>query len=541
MDKKHSGLEVLDVAIVGGGVSGLYSGWRLLTDGGLKPGKLKLFESSGRLGGRLLSVTPPGMPQARIELGGMRFTTGQETVKALVDYLQLPTVDFSVGEANNVAYLRGKHLRTGDLADPDKIPYVLTEDERANIKDGFTVLAAQRFLQKVLGVDHVDLKTVDWEKLARSGRYEGTLLRDLAMRYVYNRSVSHEAFQYAEDTSGYDSIYFTWNAADGFPWNLSDYGATIEYKRLVEGYESLPLTIAKRYEDAGGITHLHHRLVRFDKTRLPDGKDGIELHIEHEGHEHVVLARKLVLAMPRRSLELIEQSGAVLAPEHHEVHRLIQSVVPIPLFKLALCYRTRWWEKLGITPGQSVTDLPIRQCYYWPVGNDTEAGAILIYDDGLDLDYWAGLRDNPVKFKNQAHAPAGEGLPADEWNEHPAPQLMVNEAHRLLLQMHGVQDHPDLQPYAAAYRDWGDDPFGGGANFWPQHVESYDVGHRIIHPVSNVPVYICGEAYSHAQGWVEGALATAEEMLQSHLGLNPPPYLQAAPVDSSPDSTTKVQ
>ena len=149
--------------------------------------------------------------------------------------------------------------------------------------------------------------------------------------------------------------------------------------------------------------------------------------------------------------------------------------------------------------------------------------------------------DNPVKFKNQAHAPASEGLPADEWNEHPAPQLMVNEAHRLLLQMHGVQDHPNLQPYAAAYRDWGDDPFGGGANFWPQHVESYDVGHRIIHPVSNVPVYICGEAYSHAQGWVEGALATAEEMLQSHLGLNPPPYLQAAPVDASPDSTTKVK
>ena len=533
MESKRLNDEVLDVAIVGGGVSGLYSGWRLLDSGAVKPGQVQLFELSDRLGGRLLSVTPPGMPQARIELGGMRFTTGQDTVKALVSYLGLATQDFPVGQDANVAYVRGKHLRTADLTDPDKIPYVLTESERANIKEGFTALAAQRFLQEVLHQPHVDLKTVDWEKLAREGRFEGTLLRDLAMRYVYNRSVSHEAFQFAEDTSGYDSIFFTWNAADGFPWNLSDYGAAIEYKRLVEGYETLPLTIAKRFENAGGRVHLKHRLVRFDKTALPDGSDGIELHIEAEGRQHRVLARKLILAMPRRSLELIEQSGAVLGPDQHEVHRLIESVVPIPLFKLALCYRTRWWEKLGISQGQSITDLPIRQCYYWPVGDDTEAGAILIYDDGLDLDYWAGLRDSPAKYTNQAHAPAAGGLPADEWNQHPAPELMVNEAHRQLLIMHGVEDHPDLRPYAAAYRDWGDDPFGGGANFWPQHVESYDVGHRIIHPVPHVPAYICGEAYSHAQGWVEGALATAEEMLQKHLGLQPPPYLKATAPSSA--------
>jgi hypothetical protein len=46
--------------------------------------------------------------------------------------------------------------------------------------------------------------------------------------------------------------------------------------------------------------------------------------------------------------------------------------------------------------------------------------------------------------------------------------------------------------------------------------------------MSGVPVYICGEAYSHQQGWVEGALATTESMLQKHLGLAPP----AAPLVS---------
>ncbi len=516
---------VLDVAIVGGGVSGLYSGWRLLTTPSSdQPQTVSLFECSERVGGRLLSVTPPDLPEARIELGGMRFTTGQQLVMSLVPYLKLATEPFPVGQDHNMAYLRGHRLRTADLNDPDKIPYVLTPAEREGLKDGFTAMAAEHFLQKVMDQPYVDLKTVPWDKLARSGKYEGHYLRDLPMRYVFNRSVSHEAFQFAEDTSGYDSIFFTWNAADGFPWNLADYGATIEYKRLVEGYESLPLTLRGQFEEAGGKVHLKHRLIGFDHVEQDGGDKLVELHFDRGGHRETVYARQLILAMPRRSLELLAQNGAVLGPEQHEVHRLIRSVTPIPLFKLALCYRQRWWERLGITQGQSVTDLPIRQCYYWPVGQATQAGAILIYNDGLDLDYWADLRAHPAKFQNKTLA-GTEPWPAVEWDQHPAPELMVWEAHRQLLEIHGMEDHPDLQPYAAAYRDWGEDPFGGGANFWPQHVESHDVARKILKPAPDVPVFICGEAYSHGQGWVEGALETAEAMLQGHFGLGQPPYL----------------
>jgi monoamine oxidase len=518
---------VLDLAIVGAGVSGLYSGWRWLTSPQGQGSRVAVFESSHRVGGRLLSVTPPGMPQARIELGGMRFTTGQKMVQALVADMQLPTEDFSVSEPQNMAYLRGRHLRTADLAHVDRVPYNIPASDLDGFQTGFTALAAERYLCQVLNQPQVDLKTVDWDKVAATGRYDGYRVTDLTMRYVYNQTVAHESFQFAEDTSGYDSIFFTWNAADGFPWNLDDYGASIEYKRLKQGYESVPKGLRDRFLAAGGSLHFGHRLVSFDAVTLDDGSQGVVLHLDVDGHRQVVHARKLVLAMPRRSIELLAQTGAVLGEHQHEVHRLIRSVTPIPLFKLALCYRQRWWEELGITQGQSVTDLPVRQCYYWPVGDDTKAGAILIYNDGLDMDYWAGLRGHPVKFVNEAHEP-GSNLPRQEWDEHPAPALMVNEAHRQLLAIHGLEDTPERRPYAAAYRDWGEDPFGGGANFWPQYVDSRVVSKRIVQPVPTLPVYICGEAYSHAQGWVEGALATAEDMLQNHWGLQPPAYLKDA-------------
>ena len=49
----------LDVAVVGGGVSGAYSAWRLQEAQGAKS-KIALFEYSDRIGGRLYSITIPG-------------------------------------------------------------------------------------------------------------------------------------------------------------------------------------------------------------------------------------------------------------------------------------------------------------------------------------------------------------------------------------------------------------------------------------------------------------------------------------------------
>ena len=46
----------------------------------------------------------------------------------------------------------------------------------------------------------------------------------------------------------------------------------------------------------------------------------------------------------------------------------------------------------------------------------------------------------------------------------------------------------------------------------------------MLQPDSSVPLYVCGEAYSHDQGWVEGALDTAEQVVEL-LGVQPPSRL----------------
>jgi MYXO-CTERM domain-containing protein len=155
----------------------------------------------------------------------------------------------------------------------------------------------------------------------------------------------------------------------------------------------------------------------------------------------------------------------------------MSAVLPIPLFKLAICYERAWWEEMPpvdpgiglmrkVTNGKSVTDLPVRQCIYWKVNPQNGHAVILIYDDGTDLDYWAGLRDSTSTPHLDDPAIMGHECELPKWSSCTAPDRMVQEVHRQLLEMHGVKDPSAVPaPYTAAYRDWGEDPFGGGANF----------------------------------------------------------------------------
>src|SRR3954471_17758517 len=105
----------IDIAIVGGGVSGVYSAWKLKKR--YPKLKVEVFEGSDHVGGRLLSVKPPCIPNMVAELGGMRIMNTQVRITALIKELnkelpknkQITNYKFPVDEPQNIAYLRGVH------------------------------------------------------------------------------------------------------------------------------------------------------------------------------------------------------------------------------------------------------------------------------------------------------------------------------------------------------------------------------------------------------------------------------------------------
>lgn len=523
----------IDIAIVGAGVSGVYSAWRLKQ---ANPGlKIVVFEGGDHVGGRLLSVRPPDIKNMVAELGGMRILPGvQPLVTQLIRVLnqalpargQIETYDFPVDQPQNIAYLRGVHLRLADFAtNPRKVPYHLSFLERGGTASSIIINAIE---QIVPGITAPDLTEQQRRKMVQGATFSGLPLYQQGFWNVLLRVISCEAYELGVDAGGYNSTLFNWNAADAIPWYLSDFGVNSRYKGFKEGFQQVPLAMAELF---GGEN------IRL-KTRV-DGFDWAGDHFALQVGGATVRAGTLILAMPRRSLDLL----APASPPLREIQDLIASVTPRPLFKLFTTYSSPWWRAAGyqgadgtfvpVQAGRTVTDLPVRQTYYWPTDDGepaAEGPAMLMasYDDGTNIGFWDGFRprrreawqqgkevaepDDPYQADDCASQP---GL---DWCQYKAPRRMVQEVARQLGVIHGLSYTPEVRN--AAFRDWGDDPFGGGWNSWNIGVQSWDVKKRIVQPFDGRPLFICGEAYSDAQGWVEGALQTADMMLQK-FGIQP--------------------
>lgn len=523
--------EQIDIAIIGAGVSGVYSAWRLKQAHPEK--KIVVFEGSGRIGGRLLSVRPPDIKNMVAELGGMRILPAvQPLISRLLEVLNkhLPSsqkiklYDFPVDQPQNIAYLRGVHLRLSDFtSNPDKVPYHLSFLERGEMSGSIIVSAIK---QIVPGITNPKLNDQQRRQMAREASFSGVPLYRYGFWNILLRVISGEAYQLGVDAGGYNSTMANWNAADAIPWYLSDFGISPKYKAFKGGFQQVPNALAQLFEAIGGEVRLHAPLEGFNWAA--DGM--IKLHVKGG---KTVQTQSLILAMPRRSLDLL----APTSPPLQRITDLTGSVTPRPLFKLYTTYTNPWWRASGYTTpdgktvpvetGRTVTDLPIRQTYYWPKENGkpaTEGPAMLMasYDDGTNIGFWDGHRPRRRQAWHtnqevpQPDDPFLGDNPGGEWSKYKAPRRMVREVARQLRTIHGLTYTPDVRN--AAFRDWGDDPFGGGWNSWNIGVKSWEVKEKIIQPFDDHALYICGEAYSDAQGWVEGALQTADMMLEK-LGL----------------------
>jgi lysine 2-monooxygenase len=101
---------------------------------------------------------------------------------------------------------------------------------------------------------------------------------------------------------------------------------------------------------------------------------------------------------------------------------------------------------------------------------------------------------------------------------------LVKEVHR---EAQLVLGKAEAAPLAACFQDWSVDPYGGGWHYFALGHDGVVDSQAMLKPMAHRDLFVCGEAYSLAQGWVEGALERAETLLQQHFALKPPVWLKA--------------
>ena len=206
-----------------------------------------------------------------------------------------------------------------------------------------------------------------------------------------------------------------------------------------------------------------------------------------------VITRRVVLALPLRALEILgAQTPTLQLPD---VRELLRSVEPWPATKLYLWYERAWWRDRGFRGRRVITDLGIRKIYYLD-DQSTEDPALLLvaYTDGPHVESWRALADG---------APAGA----------PASERMLDEVTRQLRLVHADTDVP--RPLGSSFVLWGSDAHECAWHFWSAGARSEEMLPRMIRPDPSIALFVCGEAWSRAQSWVEGALETAAMVCES--------------------------
>jgi monoamine oxidase len=552
----------LDVAIVGGGVSGLYSGWRLCTAAN-PPASVGLFECSDRLGGRLESVVLPGMKISG-ELGGMRYMTSQVIATTLIERVfadELEHVDFPMGDAATLLfYLRKQRFAANSWTEAQGQGEAF--QTRYAVNDGDAGLSADQLFNKIAydvlmsdpaiaeqyasqlqhpseWVYNLNLTSQNWDAIKPVARYcfaaspyDGMLVNDLGFWNVIKDQCSEEGYAFLSDAGGYYSNTINWNAAEAFENMVGDFtGQDVAYRTIVGGYEKIADTLAAHLAAApqsliwGGT-----RLTRVDPA--PGGPRRYALTLALQDTTVQVFADAVILALPRRSLELLDQDCMLFSDDEgvtrSQLAETVPSVLLQPSMKLLMAFEEPWWKQdFGATSGESITDLPMRQCYYFGTDADDSHSLFLAsYNDMDTVSFWSPLAQTEPLFQPRATSLASTQALA-EVQDLQAPALMVAEAMNQVRELHGTEPRPIPDPYVTYWRDWQQDPFGGGYHAWDAGVSVKDVMPYMRAPLPGEGIHVCGECYSDLQGWIEGAFCVAEHMLQDHFGLERPDWLAA--------------
>lgn len=349
-----------------------------------------------------------------------------------------------------------------------------------------------------------------------------------------------------------------------------------QYIRPLDGSQSIPISLDNAAMDLGVSSNLNHEVTRVEE--LEDGHwlvtiretetspcTGITQAKYDDNHVKVIRANRIILALPPSGLSRIDffQQSDKTDGLEDMIRSLSRKVQGLPLMKLFAAWPTRWWNKVNHLDTFSETDMP-KLVEPGARSTDFTCGRFTNDLNSHIYSWYPGTQLRPETVKEHAAACEDMGviqmyamtdripnyesasqpekllscsandddceacnLGGDDWIKPSISSRLQNLVSLDLSTMfrYEVPDASDIM-----YRIWkADDPvtMTDAIHFWRAGVKWWEDYNDALQPLGDAStIHIIGEAFSHNQGWMEGATETAEHLVQEVLGIAKPNWLK---------------
>lgn len=535
-----------DILIVGAGVAGLYTAYRLLEQNSKK--KVVILDRLNRTGGRLdsdlVAIKDPYDDKDSIvkeEEGGMRFEDSMAELMSLFSALNLCKDAVYFPMTTNRYFFRGHSFTEAESKKNNNAIWgelYDLEPAEQNQSPGYILNVIYKRILNVNGVENVPKKPTPefWQKFRLEFTWDGVELYKWQLGgLIRNMGYSEECLTMLTDTLGFRGPFQGLPNA-GEAWQiLEDFPADPQYFTLKRGFSSLIRKLEEKVIQLGGIIHTGINVNTINGTK---GDYTINVSIAEKGESAYVFeqdtasatihAKQIVLAIPSRAMSLLFAASPVLHLNKNSrtFWKDINSIQSMSLLKINLYFDRPWWAdgstgQPAVLAGPSFADLPINSIYpFYTVQTATgvpdngKPAALTIYCDFTNTIFWQGLQNVGAKFDSplqKEHSEKPQVL-------FPASEKVVEEAIKQIKSLFSTHYVPE--PVLTSYRSWdGENDFPHAYHQWALNTNDREVIARMVKPLDDEDIFTCNETWSDMQGWVNGSLRSSEKMLNDHFGL----------------------
>jgi monoamine oxidase len=181
---------------------------------------------------------------------------------------------------------------------------------------------------------------------------------------------------------------------------------------------------------------------------------------------------------------------------HPEIQSALNSVFVIKLFKIFVILENPPWNEDNIPlPNHHADKLPCREIHY-SYNKENNTGMVMIYGDVPSIYYWRTF----VSQKSLYHPQENHDDRLKDHLQHYLRVMFPQHRHFTIIN-YGIMD-------------WSSDPYHTGVHMWRPGVKSSSITQMLSSFGKNRNMHICGETFSNYQGFIEGCIRTADDVLK---------------------------